>query len=58
MCDRRADHAADHRHGISLIIFAGIVARLPTAVEQMLTQLWTRSISGASSPWSWLLIVS
>jgi preprotein translocase subunit SecY len=33
-------------NGISLIIFAGIVARLPTAVEQMLTQLWTGSISG------------
>jgi preprotein translocase subunit SecY len=34
-------------NGISLIIFAGIVARLPTAVEQMLQQLWTGSISGA-----------
>jgi preprotein translocase subunit SecY len=33
-------------NGISLIIFAGIVARLPTAIEQMLTQLWTGSISG------------
>ena len=33
-------------NGISLIIFAGIVARLPTAVEQMLQQLWTGSISG------------
>ena len=33
-------------NGISLIIFAGIVARLPTAVEQMLTQLWTGSIGG------------
>jgi preprotein translocase subunit SecY len=33
-------------NGISLIIFAGIVARLPTAVEQMLTQLWTGSVSG------------
>jgi len=33
-------------NGISLIIFAGIVARLPTAVEQMLQQLWTGSIGG------------
>ena len=33
-------------NGISLIIFAGIVARLPTAIEQMLTQLWTGSVSG------------
>ncbi len=33
-------------NGISLIIFAGIVARLPTAVKQMLEQLWTGSISG------------
>ena len=33
-------------NGISLIIFAGIVARLPTAIKQMLEQLWTGSISG------------
>jgi preprotein translocase subunit SecY len=33
-------------NGISLIIFAGIVARLPTAVEQMGQQLWSGSISG------------
>src|SRR5207237_1335145 len=33
-------------NGISLIIFAGIVARLPTAVEQMLQQAFTGSISG------------
>src|SRR4249920_1807277 len=33
-------------NGISLIIFAGIVARLPSAVKQMLEQLWTGSISG------------
>jgi preprotein translocase subunit SecY len=33
-------------NGISLIIFAGIVARLPTAVEQMLQQAYTGSISG------------
>jgi len=27
-----ADHRAGHRNGISLIIFAGIVARLPEAI--------------------------
>ncbi|HVO01683.1 MAG TPA: preprotein translocase subunit SecY [Candidatus Cybelea sp.] len=32
-------------NGISLIIFAGIVARLPTAIGQMFQQLWTGSIS-------------
>jgi preprotein translocase subunit SecY len=32
-------------NGISLIIFAGIVARLPTAVAQMWEQAWTGSIS-------------
>ena len=33
-------------NGISLIIFAGIVARLPTALKQIFEQLWAGSISG------------
>jgi preprotein translocase subunit SecY len=33
-------------NGISLIIFAGIVARLPSAVYQILQQAWVGSISG------------
>ncbi|HWA49207.1 MAG TPA: preprotein translocase subunit SecY [Dongiaceae bacterium] len=33
-------------NGISLIIFAGIVARLPSAVNQILQQAWAGSISG------------
>ena len=33
-------------NGISLIIFAGIVALLPSATGQMLQQLWAGSISG------------
>ncbi|MBK8159383.1 MAG: preprotein translocase subunit SecY [Rhodospirillaceae bacterium] len=33
-------------NGISLIIFAGIVSRLPTSLGQLLEQLWAGSISG------------
>jgi preprotein translocase subunit SecY len=33
-------------NGISLIIFSGIVARLPSAIGQLLEQLWAGSISG------------
>ncbi|MBL8709431.1 MAG: preprotein translocase subunit SecY [Rhodospirillaceae bacterium] len=33
-------------NGISLIIFAGIVALLPSAIGQLLSQLWAGSISG------------
>ncbi|HVM84697.1 MAG TPA: preprotein translocase subunit SecY [Candidatus Binatia bacterium] len=45
-------------NGISLIIFAGIVARLPTAVEQMLQQLWTGSIGGGFVAVVFLLAVA
>src|SRR6185295_11339301 len=45
-------------NGISLIIFAGIVARLPTAVKQMLEQLWTGSISGFFVAVVLILVVS
>jgi len=38
---RRADHRAGHRNGISLIIFAGIVARMPTAISNSIRLLRT-----------------
>jgi preprotein translocase subunit SecY len=42
---RRADHRARHRNGISLIIFAGIVAGLPRAIFGLFGQIRNGNIS-------------